>query len=262
VSEQILSIKEIDRSTMHKKYEINMAVFLKAKWENIIMANYAVAPEILKPYLPNGVALDLYNNKAYVSLVGFMFKETKLFNIPIPWLGTFEEINLRFYVVRKEINEIKRGVVFVNETIPYKAVAWMANKLYKEHYTAIPTRHFWEIENGIKDIRYEWKINNEWNNISVQALTKSDTMTDGSFEAFIFDHYYGYTKIHDNATEEYIIKHPKWKTNKIINKKINCNFNKMYGAAFEYLSNIEPESIFIAEGSPIEVEWKRNRLHL
>ena len=105
------------------------------------MANYPVPTEVLKPYIPNGVELDLYNNKAYVSLVGFMFKKTKLFQIPIPWLGTFEEINLRFYVARKEGNEIKRGVVFINETIPYRAVAWMANKLYKEHYTSIPTKH-------------------------------------------------------------------------------------------------------------------------
>ena len=69
--------------------------FLSAHWENLIMANYAVNPEVLKPYLPNGVELDYYNTKTYVSLVGFMFKRTSLFQLPIPFLGTFEEINLR-----------------------------------------------------------------------------------------------------------------------------------------------------------------------
>ena len=118
-----------------------MGTFLKANWENIIMANYAIDPEILIPYLPKGVELDFYNGKAYVSLVGFMFKKTKLFNIPIPVFGTFEEINLRFYVQRKEDGITKRGVVFINETIPYRIVAWMANKLYNEHYTVVPTRH-------------------------------------------------------------------------------------------------------------------------
>jgi uncharacterized protein YqjF (DUF2071 family) len=47
----------------------------------------------------------------YMSLVGFMFKKIKLFNVPIPWFGNFEEINLRFYVVRKEGDTLKRGVV-------------------------------------------------------------------------------------------------------------------------------------------------------
>lgn len=239
-----------------------MAIFLKAKWQNIIMANYAVTPEVLMPYLPRGVSLDVYNNKAYVSLVGFLFKDTKLFNIPIPGLGTFEEINLRFYVVRKEGDAIKRGVVFINETIPYKAVAWMANKLYKEHYTTVPTRHTWQTENGIKDISYEWKLNNEWNQIHLQAYGKSDSMTEGSLESFIFEHYYGYTKINDHATEEYHIKHPSWKTNQVINTKIHCNFDKMYGAPFAHLNKLEPNSVFIAEGSAIEVEWKRRRLNL
>lgn len=239
-----------------------MAIFLKAKWENIIMANYAVKPEILKPYLPKGVELDLYYGKPYVSLVGFMFTKTKLFNIPIPWLGTFEEINLRFYVLRKDGDVIKRGVVFVNETIPYKAVAWMANKLYKEHYTAIPTKHVWKLGNETKHIQYEWKINGEWNQINVEALTRSDTMTAGSFEEYIFEHYFGYTKVNDATTEEYKINHPSWKVNKVTNVTINCNFNKMYGSEFGYLSKLEPDTVFLAEGSPIEVEWKRNRLKL
>ena len=130
-----------------------MVVFLKAKWENIIMANYEIDPQLLLPFLPKGVTLDLFDGKAYVSLVGFMFKNTQLFNIPIPFLGTFEEINLRFYVARKEGNHIKRGVVFINETIPYKPVAWMANKLYNEHYTVVPTRHEFITDNKIQKIK-------------------------------------------------------------------------------------------------------------
>ena len=66
--------------------------FLKASWENLIMANYQVDPAILKPYLPKGVELDFYKDKTYVSLVGFMFKNTSLFGIPIPFFGSFEEI--------------------------------------------------------------------------------------------------------------------------------------------------------------------------
>ena len=44
-----------------------MALFLKANWDNIIMANYEIDPEILTPFLPNGVDLDLYNGKIKVS---------------------------------------------------------------------------------------------------------------------------------------------------------------------------------------------------
>jgi uncharacterized protein len=237
-----------------------MAIFLKANWENIIMANYAVPIEILKPFIPQGVELDLYNDKAYVSLVGFMFKNTKLFQVPIPWLGTFEEINLRFYVVRKEKTTLKRGVVFINETIPYKAVAWVANKLYKEHYTAIATKHRWNVEKETKFIEYQWNVSGQWDSLSVEALTKTEVMSSGSFEEFILEHYFGYTRIDDHTTEEYQIRHPRWKVNKIINYRIRCDFAKMYGSEFGFLNSAEPDSVFLAEGSGVEVDWKRNKL--
>ena len=63
--------------------------FLKASWENLIMANYEVEPALLMPYLPKGVELDYYQSKTYVSLVGFMFKNTSLFGVPIPFFGSF-----------------------------------------------------------------------------------------------------------------------------------------------------------------------------
>lgn len=35
-----------------------MNTFLTARWENLIMANYEVNPDVLLPYLPKGVELD------------------------------------------------------------------------------------------------------------------------------------------------------------------------------------------------------------
>jgi uncharacterized protein len=239
-----------------------MATFLNAKWENIIMANYSVAPEVLQPFLPKGVELDLYNGKAYISLVGFMFKDTKIFKIPIPYFGTFEEINLRFYVKRIEADVEKRGVVFINETIPYKIVAWMANKLYKEHYTTIPTKHSIKINEDNQQIEYYWKINNKWNNIIVNATLSNTEMQKDSFEEYIFEHYFGYTKVDESNTEEYCIAHPAWKINLINKYSIDCDFEAMYGKPFAHLTNAVPDSIFIAEGSGVSVDWKRNRLKL
>ena len=239
-----------------------MGTFLKANWENIIMANYAIDPEILKPFLPKGVELDLYNGKAYVSLVGFMFKKTKLFNVPIPFFGTFEEINLRFYVQRKEDGITKRGVVFINETIPYRIVAWMANKLYNEHYTVVPTQHSIVENLDSKKIKFDWLLNKKWNSIYVEASNKSQSMKKDTLEKFIYEHYFGYTKIDENNTEEYRLQHPSWKINTVIDTKIDCDFKAMYGETFSILNETKPEAVFIAEGSSVKIEWKRVRLNI
>ena len=232
--------------------------FLRANWENLIMANYEMEPTALAPYLPKGVELDFYNNKTYVSLVGFMFKKTRLFGVPIPFFGSFEEINLRFYVRKIEDGKIKKGVVFINETVPFKIVALLANKLYKEHYISIPTKNSIDITEN-KDIKYEWKINDKWNSITVKSDTNKYTIEKATIEEFIFERYCGFTKISASSTQEYKIRHPKWMTHKILDRHIDCDFKSMYGDAFSGLNNQTPDSIILAEGSQVSVDWKRER---
>jgi uncharacterized protein len=237
-----------------------MALFLKANWENIIMANYEIDPQILLPYLPKGVEIDFFEDKCYISLVGFMFKKIQLFNIPIPWFGNFEEINLRFYVIRKEGNQTKRGVVFINETIPYPIVAWVANKLYKEHYTVVPTKHEQIIEFDANKIKFEWFLDSKWNSIEASYATATQSMKKNSLERFIYEHYIGYTKVNENVTEEYHLQHPSWKTHTLLDYTINCDFDAMYGTDFAILNNTKPAAVFIAKGSKVGIEWKRNQL--
>lgn len=239
-----------------------MSIFLKANWENIIMANYEIDPKILIPFVPKGVDLDFFNGKCYISLVGFMFKNTRLFNIPIPFFGNFEEINLRFYVKRVEGNKVTRGVVFINETIPYPIVAWVANKLYNEHYTVVPTKHKIKSENFSKEVQFEWLLNNKWNSISVVSAIKSQKMEKNSLENFIYEHYYGYTKTAKNETLEYKLQHPSWKVSEVLAYDINCDFEAMYGNAFAILNQMEPQTVFIAEGSSVGIEWKRTKINL
>lgn len=142
--------------------------FLNAHWENLILINYSVDPKILKLYLPVGTVLDFFEEKCYVSIVGFMFKNTKLLGLEIPFHKTFEEVNLRFYVKRFENNEWKRGVVFIKEIVPKPALSFVANSVYKEHYITRPMKNtFRNLSNNTLLINYQWKSKNKWNSIEV-----------------------------------------------------------------------------------------------
>lgn len=238
-----------------------MAIFLRANWENIIMANYVVPQSLLLDYLPNGVELDLFEGNAYISLVGFMFKKTKLFDIPIPYFGTFEEINLRFYVKRKIGSDFKRGVVFINETVPYKIVAYLANKLYNESYSTVRTKHHWALHKELKKIEYQWQVNKNWNRIYVETKNESEKMMAGSLEEFIFEHYFGYAHAKEKGTVEYEIYHPSWKINTVLHSEITCDFKSMYGNSFEILNTLKPQSVFMAEGSGVKINWQRTKIN-
>ena len=75
--------------------------FLRAEWRHLALLNYAVDPSLLRPLVPPGTELDLRGGTAYVSLVGFLFLESRILGVPIPFHGAFEEVNLRFYVRRE-----------------------------------------------------------------------------------------------------------------------------------------------------------------
>lgn len=79
--------------------------FLKAEWRKLAMANYSIDKKILGKYLPYRTEIDLWNDICYVSLVGFMFKDTKVKGLKIPYHTNFEEVNLRFYVRYKDNEE-------------------------------------------------------------------------------------------------------------------------------------------------------------
>jgi uncharacterized protein YqjF (DUF2071 family) len=78
------------------------------------MLNYEVEPERLMPLVPKGTELDTHDGKTFVSMVGFLFLNTRVMGLAIPFHRDFEEINLRFYVRRKAEDGWRRGVVFVH----------------------------------------------------------------------------------------------------------------------------------------------------
>jgi uncharacterized protein YqjF (DUF2071 family) len=228
--------------------------FLQAEWRKLVMANYKVDPKLLLPYLPLNTELDLWNNTCYVSLVGFMFLNTKVKGFKIPCHTSFEEVNLRFYVRYKDNDKWKRGVVFIKEIVPKRALTFVANTIYGENYETMPMSHIWSKDTYNQVIEYKWKKKAKWYSIKVQTGIDLHEINQGSEEEFITEHYWGYTKINSNKTCEYGVEHPRWKLYKTIEYKIDVDFGDIYGQGFSFLDNLKPSSVFLAEGSLIEVK--------
>ena len=53
------------------------------------MLNYVVDELLLQPLVPTGTELDFFGRKAYVSLVGFRFLNTKVLGLSIPLPSRF-----------------------------------------------------------------------------------------------------------------------------------------------------------------------------
>ncbi len=231
--------------------------FLKAEWRKLAIANYAVDPVILTKYIPPKTELDLWNDTCYVSLVGFMFLNTKLLGLPIPFHRNFEEVNLRFYVKFNDRGKWKRGVVFIKEIVPRPALTFVANTIYKEHYQTMKMSHLWQTVASNQIVRYGWSLNGNENSIEVIANSEPQDINKGSETEFITEHYWGYTKANNRTSFEYEVTHPRWEVYQVIEHNINVDFGQVYGTEFSMLSKESPKSVMLAEGSEITVENKR-----
>ena len=230
--------------------------FLKAEWRKLAFANYEVDPTLLEPHVPAGTELDLWNGKCFVSLIGFMFLNTKLLGIKVPFHVNFEEVNLRFYVKKFDKGEWKRGVVFIKEIVPKPALTWVANTIYKENYEAMPMKHSWQEHNDHRIVEYQWKKASKWNSLRLRASLESKDIIAESETEFITEHYWGYAHVNDQKSNEYEVTHPKWKVYDVIDHDIDVDFGTVYGKKFDFLGAQTPHSLMLAEGSAITVEGK------
>lgn len=228
------------------------AAFLTGKWRKLIMANYAVDPEILKPYIPNGTRLNYWRGQCYVTLTGYNFTDLRFLGIQIPFHNQLAKLNLRFYVVPEQEGQNERGVVFIKEMVGRPLVAMAANLFYRENYSVKPVRYECEYHNNDQLISYHLK-GNHWNKMQVRAGKDLVPIKHGSTEEFLTWQLRGYTRLNDQRTSRFTVRHPLWNLYPIKNYDIDIDFGELYGSEFTFLKYENPESIFMAEGSSVAI---------
>jgi hypothetical protein len=228
-------------------------IFLTAEWKKLAMANYPVDPAILRPLVPPRTELDSWQGDTYVSLVGFQFIKVRVKGLRIPFHTSFPEVNLRFYVRYRDDGKWKRGVVFIREVVPLPAVSFVANTLFHERYISLPMRYEVVDAKDTLMVRYAWKFKGRWNHLGVGSPQTPEQIRPGSQEEFITEHFWGYAKAGDNRSGEYQVAHPRWDVYPVDRYEIGCSFGALYGKAFAGLEECKPQSVFLAEGSAVEV---------
>lgn len=225
------------------------------------MINYEVDPDALRRLVPRTTELDLWQGRALVSVVGFLFLDTRVMGLPVPFHRNFEEINLRFYVRHQVGDEWRRGVVFVKEIVPRRAIAWVARSFYNENYVALPTSHAFTPEvagfDDLASVRYACKHDGGETALDVVPKGPAFELVAGSEEEFIAQHYWGYSRQRDGGTVEYQVEHPPWRIRVCESAAVTGNPTGLYGEVFADSLGRAPTSAFLAEGSEIRVHRGR-----
>jgi uncharacterized protein len=231
--------------------------FLRAEWRHVAVLNYAIDPALLARFVPAHTELDPWQGLTYVSLVGFLFLQTTVLGLAIPFHRNFEEVNLRFYVRRRAPDGWRRGVVFVREIVPRLAIAFTARALYNERYVARSMSHRLEWTDGdprrLAALGYRWRDAERELGFRTSVGGGFALPAPGSEEEFVVEHYWGYTVQRDGGTVEYRVEHPPWRVVPAVSARLEGDVGGFYGPPFAEALRAPPRSSLVAEGSPVIV---------
>jgi len=228
-------------------------VFLRAEWRTLAMLNFEVERAILAPSIPAGTELDDWSGRAVVSVVGLVFRRTRVLGLPVPFHRSFDEVNLRFYVRRRGEQGWRHGIVFVEELVPRAAVTWAARTLYGENYSTARVRHETEASDARRLVRYLWSRRGGEGRMELVSEGSSDPAAPGSEAEFITDRPWGYTRRGSGWTQEYRVAHPRWNVWIAQRASVEGETLALFGQPFAPFLAGAPRSAFLADGSEVAV---------
>lgn len=122
------SVSDLLRQTAHRNWPIpaGRPWQFYQEWNQTLFLHWAVEPEVLRPFVPAPLELDLFDGKAWVSLVAFYMDRVHPRGLPVfPPLSNFLELNVRTYTRGQELG----GVYFLSLEASKRVPAWLARRL-------------------------------------------------------------------------------------------------------------------------------------
>ena len=237
--------------------------FLTAQWTELLALNFEVPADVVARIAPPGTEPDLFEGRAYASIVGFTFRDARLYGLRPPGHARFEEVNLRCYVCRRVDGRLRRGVVFVREIANRPAVAAVARWVYHESYVTrsmrSDTRQASDALAASDRVGYAWRNSwwrrGPWNRIAGLVSRPLALAEPGSLTEFLVDHYWAYTHERNGTTAEYRVAHRPWRVAPAEEILWDCDLAATYPHASGLAEHLaaQPVLAFVADGSPVQV---------
>jgi len=101
------------------------------RWERLTMLHWPYPPDVVRPLLPTGLDLDLFDGQAWVGLVPFAMRIRPPRGPEIPGLSAFPETNVRTYAVGPDG---RRAIWFLSLDVPRLPAVLVARATYRLPY--------------------------------------------------------------------------------------------------------------------------------
>lgn len=192
-----------------------MKWIIAQKWSHVLFIHYEICPKRLQSLLPEGLEVDLYEEKAYISVVPFFMSHIRFPITPaFPFINLWE-LNLRTYVKRNGVT----GIYFFTLDTHDLLGEFIATRFFH-----LPYRYrqmFGSIENNT----YIFKATNQ-----LQLKAKIDhTPVQGKLSDWLSERYCLFTVNNQKQFFRGDVIHDKWKLQKVDSLQLENNFTNEFG---------------------------------
>lgn len=105
---------------------------MRQRWDELVYLHWPYPPDAVQRLLPDGVRVDTFDGRAWVGLIPFEMRRVRLGPTPpVPYLGSFVEINVRTYVVDPLG---RRAVWFWSLDVPRSIIVGVARTVFALPY--------------------------------------------------------------------------------------------------------------------------------
>ena len=92
---------------------------MKQQWRDLAYIHWRYDPAVVQELLPEGIEVDTFDGSAWVGLIPFSMRNISFPLIPpVPYFGSFPEVNVRTYVKRNGVPGVWFFSLDVNRLIP------------------------------------------------------------------------------------------------------------------------------------------------
>lgn len=119
-------------TSSHRPWPPPKAPWIMAQqWHHLLFAHWPLAPETLRPLVPDVLPLDTVAGQAWIGVVPFQMRGVRPRLLPpLPWLSSFPELNVRTYVTL----DGKPGVYFFSLDAGNPIAVALARRLFHLPY--------------------------------------------------------------------------------------------------------------------------------
>tara|TARA_B100000767_G_scaffold202423_1_gene189312 strand:+ start:270 stop:1004 length:735 start_codon:yes stop_codon:yes gene_type:complete len=212
---------------------------LVQEWRNLSFMHWEVDIDKLRPHIPEGLEIDLFEGKAYVGTIPFLMKNVRPRLLPtVPGISTFPEFNVRTYVTKNG----KPGVLFLTLEAQSRVTCWYAPLSY-----GLPYRYA-KCQLDITPEKYSWKSKRSSDGVELEgeciAIGEKRQAEKGTLEEFLFERYSLYTEHKGKLKMAYTL-HAPWTFRDAEARVVKNSLTESYDLGIDVMN---PQHVHLSEG--------------